>query len=199
MTTDQYNAQLQAADFFNKTARKLLTVGGTLHAETLIASMARMSGSLMYRSFDIDQNIKPGTAVLSEQANIYGPSLMNLMLGTLQHLGDQVAVDSLNQEYISSRFSQLSFQESHDRLAAFFLKYCEVASLSFRDAAFAAAMGTAILVHDCREVLSVDKGGAIAVYGFVEGTKTAPFPVPGGESTASPAPSEPRKPWYRLW
>ena len=100
---------------------------------------------------------------------------MNLMLVTLQQLEKKkIGEENLVKDYATSKFSQLSFQESLDRLAPFFLKYCEVAPLSLPDAAFGAAMATGILVHDCREALAVEKGAAVAVYGFVEGTKTAP-------------------------
>jgi hypothetical protein len=54
--------------------------------------------------------------------------------------------------------------------------------MTFQDAAVGAAIATGILVHDCREVLSADKGSAIAVYGFVEGTKTAPFLLVSGKN-----------------
>jgi hypothetical protein len=79
MSNEQHKALIAAADFFTQSARKLLTVDGRLHAETLIASVARMAGSLMYRSFNFDQTIEPGTGVLSDQANIHGPKLMNDM------------------------------------------------------------------------------------------------------------------------
>jgi hypothetical protein len=72
---------------------------------------------------------------------------------------------------------QLTFKESCDRLAPFFLKYCELAPMTFEDGAMAAAIATGILVHDCSTVLSPNKGSAIAIFGFVEGTKTAPFPL----------------------
>jgi hypothetical protein len=201
MSNEQQKALLAAADFFNQSARKLLTIEGRLHAETLIASVARMAGSMMYRSFNFDKTIEPGTAVLSDQANIHGPKLMNVMFATLQQLGDKVGQDNLNSEYASAKFSQLTFRESHDRLAPFFLKYCEVTPMALQDAAIGAAIATGILVHDCREVLSADKGSAIAVYGFVEGTKTAPFPLASGEpsSPSSAAPSEKKKPWYKVW
>lgn len=201
MSNEQHKALIAAADFFNQSARKLLTIDGRLHAETLIASVARMAGSLMYRSFNFDKAIEPGTAVFSDQANIHGPKLMNVMFSTLQQLGDKVGQDNLNSEYASAKFLQLTFKESHDRLASSFLKYCEVTPMAFQDAALGAAIATGILVHDCREVLSVDKGSAIAVYGFVEGTKTAPFPLASVEnpSPSFTASSEKKKPWYKVW
>ena len=200
MGNEDFKKLTSAAEFFNETARKLLATERGLHAETLISSVARMSGSLMYRSFGFDQKIEPGTTVLSDQANIHGPKLMNLMLVTLQRLGQKIAEENINGEYASAKFSQLSFKESHDRLAPFFLKYCEVAPISHYDAAFGAAIATGILINDCREVLGVDKGAGIAVYGFIEGTKTAPFPINGGSaSSPQPEPSPSKKSWYKVW
>lgn len=201
MNDEQHKALIAAADFFNQSSRKLLAVDGRLHAETLIASIARMAGSLMYRSFDFDKAIEPGTTVLSDQANIYGPKLMNIMFATLQQLGSKVDEESLNREYVSTELSQLTFRESHDRLAPFFLKYCEVTPMALQDAALGAAIATGILIHDCREVLSADKGSAIAVYGFVEGTKTAPFPLTFADNSTPPSTASvvTKKPWYKRW
>lgn len=197
MTEEQHKALVAAAEFFNEVSRKLLVTERGLHAETLIASVARMSGSLMYRSFGFDEKIVPGTLVLSDQANIFGPKLMNLMFVTLQQLGQKIEEQDADQEYLSQRFSQLTFQESHERLAAFFIQYCKVVSISFQDAAFGAAVATAILIHDCCAVLDVKKGAAIATYGFIEGTKTAPYPLSAVAPQAQAA--EPKKPWYKKW
>lgn len=200
MENENFKKLTSAAEFFNETARKLLATEQGLHAETLISSVARMSGSLMYRSFGFDQKIEPGTSVFSDQANIHGPKLMNLMLVTLQQLGQKIGEENINGEYASAKFSQLSFKESHDRLAPFFLKYCEVAPISHYDAAFGVAIATGIIIHDCREILDVEKGAGIAVYGFIEGTKTAPFPLAGGSAPSpQPEPSQSKKPWYKVW
>lgn len=200
MDNAKHKALLEAADFFNETARKLLATERGLHAETLIASVARMSGSLMFRSFGHPAAIEPGTAVFSDQANIDGPKLMNLMFVTLQQLGQKIGEGNVNADYASAKYVPISFKESHQCLAPFFLKYCEAARMSHYDAAFAAAIATGLLIHDCREVLAVEKGAGLAIYGFVEGTKTAPYPV-GGAATASnkAAESPQKKPWYKVW
>jgi hypothetical protein len=174
------NDIVAAADFFAKAAKTLLTTDGRLHAETLVLSVARMSGSLMYRSFGHDKSIAPGTTVLSDKANLQGPKLMQLMLATLQQLGDAVTEQTLNPAFASASHSPMSFRESCDRLAPFFLKYCETAPLGFQPAAAGAAVATGMLVHECAAVLPVNHGAALGVYGFIEGTKTAPFPVPRG-------------------
>ncbi|MBT0568714.1 hypothetical protein KIK84_00110 [Curvibacter sp. CHRR-16] len=197
MSDEQHKKLIAAAEFFNESARKLLATERGLHAETLISSVARMAGSLMYRSFGFDEKIAPGTSVLSDQANTHGPKLMNLMFVTLQQLGQQVGEGNINRDYYSRKFSQLTFQQAHEQLAAFFLQYCKAAQISFHDAALGAAIATGILINDCREVLDVEKGAAIAIYGFIEGTKTAPYPI---GQTASQSPStRAKKPWYKLW
>jgi hypothetical protein len=65
--------------------------------------------------------------------------------------------------------------------------------MSYFDAAMATAIATAMCIHDCREVLDIRKGAGIAVHGFVEGTKTAPYPV-GKESAASSSEATPQAP-----
>ena len=186
MSNNQHKALLSASEFFKDSAQKLLTQDGKLHIETLISSVARMSGSLMFRGFGLDQAAEPGTTVLSEQANIYGPQLMNVLFTTLKQLGHVVSEKDLDQAYFSSTHSQLSFEEAHHRLAPFFLKYCEVSPMPFTDATVAAAIATGRLVRDCGAVLDVEKGAAIAVYGFVEGTKTAPFPIERRKTSTGP-------------
>lgn len=186
---------IAAANHFSACARGLLNVDRSIHAETLIASLARMSGTLMYRTFGFDPSIKPGTVVLSDQANTDGPKLMAVVFNTLDHLGDRVGQGDLDSEYLSDNHSQLSVLESIDRLGPSFFHYCEQNSLSLYDAAMAAAVATALCIHDCRQVLAPNKGAAIAVFGLISGTKTAPPPLdPPGVP-----PEKPKKPWYRFW
>lgn len=190
-----------AAEFFTVTAKKLMVVDGRVHAETLISSVARMAGSLMYRSFGFDKAIEPGTSVLSDKANIQGPKLMNLMFINLQQRGHQITEHDLNPDYLSAKFSTLDFRASIECLAPFFLKYCETAPLGFQPAAYGAAIAAAELVHECADVLPIRDGGAIAVFGFVEGTKTAPFALaaPAHRAPMSAAPVASKKPWYKPW
>ncbi|MFM7393358.1 MAG: hypothetical protein ACKO22_03095 [Cyanobium sp.] len=169
---------IAAAGLYRETAWKLLSDQGRLHVETLIASTARMAGSLLYRSFGFDPALTPGTAVLSDQANQQGPQLMEARLATLRQMGHDVGESSLDRACLSTEASQLDFLAAHERLAPFFLKIAELKALDLPRAAEAAAIATGLLVHDGREVLPVERGAAIAVAGFVEGSKTAPPPVP---------------------
>ena len=170
---------IDAAGLYRETAWRLLSDRGRLHVETLIASTARMAGSLLYLSFDFDPSLPPGTVVVSDQADTEGPRLMAALLATLQRLGHGVTESSLEPAFCSTAFSQLDLLASCERLGPFFLKIAELKGLDLPRAAEAAAIATAMLWHDGREILAVERGAAIAVAGFVEGCKTAPPPMAG--------------------
>src|SRR5262245_14237471 len=62
-----------------------------VHPATAIASIARLSGSLLLRTFPFNlEKVEPGTAILSEEANTKGPVLMNIFLAMLQNYGIKV-------------------------------------------------------------------------------------------------------------
>jgi hypothetical protein len=51
-----------------------------------ISSVARLAGSFLFRSFDLKiADLKPGTVMLSEEANIKGPQLVNITHSVLQN------------------------------------------------------------------------------------------------------------------
>lgn len=195
------SSALNAAKIFAASAKKVLSTEDGVHIETLISSISRVAGSMMYRSFALDESIKPdikpGTHVLSEQANIYGPHMMNILLTTLQKLGTPLHEGDMHPDYATAKFSHLSFQQANERLGPFFMTYCEAASMSHLEAAMAAAMAAALTIYDYRDTLAVEKGASIAVFGFVEGTKTAPYPI---STLPAPALAEPaKKRWYQFW
>ena len=66
--------------------------GRAVHSETAIAVCARLSGSLLLRSFNFELEAwEPGAALLSEEANQKGPELINTMLGFLLVAGLQIS------------------------------------------------------------------------------------------------------------
>ncbi|MEN9866453.1 MAG: hypothetical protein RL748_2043 [Pseudomonadota bacterium] len=199
MLDNHLNTALAAAKIFSATTRKVL---GSDHAETLIASIARSAGSLMYKSFNFDHDIAAGTRVMSEQANQYGPQMMDLMLTTLQKLGHNVREADINPDFASGESSHISLQQAQEQLLPFFLTYCEASKMSHFEAALAAAMATGITIFECRETLAPEQGASIAVFGFVEGSKTAPWPEPANSAKsteAQPGKSSAPKKWYQLW
>ncbi|GAB3188466.1 hypothetical protein GCM10027292_17260 [Hydrogenophaga aquatica] len=124
---------------------------------------------------------------------------MNVMLEALRYLGCQIEENNLNSDFLSSRSPQLNFKESTNRLSAFFLKYCEVTRLALQDAADAAAMAAAAIIHECLEVLAIENGEAIAVYRLIEGTKTAPYPIFSSDDVVQTVAQIKRKARCKVW
>lgn len=88
--TEQQNRA--AGDFVDLIATRLGS-GRAIHPETAIASSARISGSLLLRSFSFDlDSQEPGTILLSNEANEQGPDLVNLLGAFLAR--NRVALDS---------------------------------------------------------------------------------------------------------
>ena len=56
-----------------------------------ISSTARLAGSFLFRSFGFKINdAKPGTVMLSEEANMKGPQLVNITHAVLNNFGIQI-------------------------------------------------------------------------------------------------------------
>ena len=205
----KHKSILEAAEYFKEVAMKFTATERGIHAETVILATARMSGSLMFRSFNTNNSIAAGTTVLSEESNIYGPKLMNLLFVTLDQLGHQISQADLNSSDASSELSRLTFEEVQNLLNPFYLTYCETAkkesNLNLQDMATAALIATAMLIHDCQSILDVKKGSSIAVWGLVEGTKTMPYEWAKLEKShevvnkLNTEKSGVKKPWYKLW
>jgi hypothetical protein len=142
-----------------------------VHAETAIASTARMAGASLFRTFGLPSaGISPGTPVLSDIANEKGPELVEVLEAGLQGLGMNIGAPPANSEAAP----QLTFLETEARLAPPLQAIARQHDLDDEDLARACALATALLIYKTREVLAPEVGLGLAVYGFVEGTKTMP-------------------------
>lgn len=175
MTSADPNELLAAANFIVEAAQKLLADNGRLQAETLIVSVARLSGSLVFRTFNLEP-LPAGTPVLCDDANTWGPKLIEVLKATLQQRGfcPSDATIRAAAAKISTSASPLGFQDSLDRLVPFVVRWSELSGLDLRQAGVAAAIASGLLVQACAEVLPVEAGVALAVAGLCEGLKTAP-------------------------
>lgn len=175
---DRQNRQkiVEAAQLLSGTLRKLLVTEKGVHAQTLVVAAARMAGTMLYRAFCAgDQGLRPGSIVMSDGANKYGPVLMNTMFATLRQLGhgdiDEKALHGAGQTTASSH---VTLADTQTMFEPWYRKTQEVCGLSPQEMAGAAAITAGILIHECREVLDVNAGCAIAVHGMVESAKTVP-------------------------
>ena len=176
--SDLTQTQIDAAERFANSAVELLGDERGVHAETVIAATARMAGTFLFRSFRFEiEGAKPGQAVLSEQANEHGPRLVNILSGVLQQMGIRLDQSRLDQPEDPENGPRQAFLETQKLLEPTFDSIREDSGLSQSEAADSAAIATAIIIQQCAEVLDPSIAFGIAVYGFIEGSKTCPAPV----------------------
>lgn len=168
-------AQLQAASEFGTAAMKAFDQDGTFPAEIVIGSTARMAGSFLLRSFGLPlTGIQPGSVVLSEQANQQGPRLIQILGAVLENIGVKLDPSKLAASQPTARGQKAPFLETQDVLEERFAAIRQKYGLSDGEAADSVAVATAVLIKNCSSLLDPHLGFGLAVYGFIEGSKTAP-------------------------
>lgn len=167
---------IEAAQLLQGALHKVLAAADGLHAETLVAAAARMAGTMLFRSFPDEANaLDAGSVMISDAANRQGPQLMQVMFNTLRQL-DHTQLDehNLGGARATTGLARLSLAQTQQMLEPWYRKAKDVYGLSFAEMADAAAIATALVVHDCRTVLDIDTACSIAVHGLVESVKTVP-------------------------
>lgn len=167
-----------ASEIVDLIAAQLGDKNGAVHPATVITASARLAGSFLFRSFDFpNQNISPGTPVLSEIANEKGSALIGVLSSMLNHFG--VDIDSSSLKQAQKGESKLGFLETLKILQDKALVIMENNQLNFEQMAYACSMATAFLIKECKSELSLESGFNTAIYGFIEGTKTFPPELKG--------------------
>ena len=182
---------IQAGIDFYRVILNALTIEKGVHAETAISTAARMAGTFLLRSFEFPiDNLEPGSAVFSDEANDKGPLLINLLGSVLQQIGICIDVNEVNPGSTKNmpHLTVLEAQSlAEEPLTAIKEKY----KLTYEEAAQAAAVAAASFIEQCASILNPNVGFSIAAYGFVEGSKTVPR-----KRRAETARQEP---WNKLW
>lgn len=170
--------QLAAAEeFADATLDELETAAG-VHPETAVAAVAGMAGSFLLRSFGFElEPLAPGTVILSDEANLQGPRLIQILGGVLAHGGVELDREILSRGPDPDRRPHLDFLSSQAALEAAFAAIRARKELAPREAAEAAAAATAFLIQQFAEDLDPSIAFGLAVYGFIEGAKTVPGPA----------------------
>ena len=168
--------QIEAAHEFASTTLEILKTERGVHAETAIAGTARMAGTFLFRSFKFSlKNPKPGQAVLSDQANEQGPRLVEVLGGVLENAG--IKLDPRKLGYSSNNEPLLDFLETQKLLEPKYTIIRRRLSISLQESADSAAAATALLIEQSAQTLDPNIAFSIAMYGFIEGSKTFPEPV----------------------
>lgn len=170
--------QIAAAEQFADATLDELETAERIDPEIAVAAAAGMAGSFLLRSFGFELgHLAPGTAVLSDEANQQGPRLVQILGGVLAHGGVELDREILGRGLDSDRLSRLDFLAGQTALEAAFVAIAGLHKLPLREAAEAAAAATGFLIQQFAEDLDPSLAFGIAVYGFIEGAKTAPGPA----------------------
>ena len=177
--TPPTEAQLTAASEMVDLIVDALRSDRGVHAETAIGAAARMAGTCLFRSFGFElRNVKPGSPVLSDAANERGPLLLQTLGTALAAAKLQSSALTLPPDIADEHRPRLSLIETQTLLEPAVRRIAARHGLTPEQAAHACTLAAARLIRMCVEVLDPRIGFAVATQGFVEGTKTAPVPLP---------------------
>jgi hypothetical protein len=169
--------QLDAAQEFASAAIAALKSATGIHPGTVIAATARMAGTYLFRSFGLRlPQVEPGQAVLSEEANVSGPTLIEIAARLLSRIG--VALDGSKAARPVPLKDQptRTFLDTQRTLERAFWPVRTRYGFNDEEAAYAVAAATSLLIRHCAKALDSNSAFAVAATGFVEGTKTMPEP-----------------------
>lgn len=171
-----------AREYANATIRALATPGG-VHPPTAVSACARMAGTYLFRSFDLElAGVQPGQPVLSAAADQHSPMLLRVAASILSKLGITIA-DGPAGPLLGESKPLRDFLDTQRLLEPLFAPIRAKHELAIREAAQAAAIASALLIHHFVKHLEPNTGFGLAAYAFIEGSKTAPDPVELAPST----------------
>jgi hypothetical protein len=167
-----------------------------------ISSTARLAGNFLFRSFGFEINdAKPGTVMLSEEANIKGAQLVNITHAVLNNLGIQI--DNNKMSNGNQKRADSNFVEIIDKIQSPALEIMKKNDLSYEQMAQSSAIATAFIIQQSSNI-NPEEGFGIAIYHYIEGAKTNP-PDFDLKAKAEPKKQEENKiedqtkPWWKLW
>ncbi|MEO7361180.1 MAG: hypothetical protein ABI120_12685 [Gemmatimonadaceae bacterium] len=162
------------------------------HAETCVTAAARMGGTILFRSFGLPTtNMQVGSPVLSDLANQRGPVLVEVMRAGLSGRGIEIDERVAGTGPTEQHAPLFTIIETQEKLDAKIGELTANDGLYGEPAARSCALAAALLISLTKDVLDPNIAFGLAVYGFVEGTKTVPIP-----SLAPPPPKA--KPWFKF-
>ena len=167
-----------------------------------ISSTARLAGSFLFRSFGFKINdAKPGTVMLSEEANIKGPQLVNITHAVLQNFGIQI--DNNKMSNGNQKHAESNFVDVISKVQVSALDIMKKRELNYEQMAQSAAIATAFIIQQSNKI-TPEEGFGIAIYHYIEGSKTNPpdFNLVAKSETKQQEVKKSHgqtKPWWKIW
>ncbi|MBX7225104.1 MAG: hypothetical protein K1X55_03680 [Chitinophagales bacterium] len=179
-----------ANDILKLIASKLENENKEINTLDAISTCARLAGSLLFRSFDYKiSDAKPGSVILSEEANEKGPILVNITYAVLESLGANMDNEKMSDN--SDEDTTLSYIDAINLVQNGVHKIMNRHALSFEELAYSTAIATAVISD-----ISNEAGFSKAVYYYIEGSKTYP---PDFTDSQTANVKENKKPWWKIW
>ncbi len=159
-------------DIVELIALKLGNEKRELNIVDAISTCARLAGSLLFRSFDFQiKDAKPGSVMLSENANIKGPELVNITHAVLQNSG--ITIDNQKMNSSSGEETKIDFLDAINLVQNQALEIMNKYKLSYEQLAHSTAIATAFIIQQSPNI-PAETGFGKAIYHYIEGTKTYP-------------------------
>lgn len=155
---------------------KAMTVDGSVNLPSIVTGCARMSGSYLLRSFNLDLSaVPPGQAIVSAEAGEKTSMLLRFCASILKtsgtSIGDSPPVSMKEQ---LSKLKQ-DFLATQRTLEPIFAPLMRQYALDDEQMAKAAALATGALIYQFAKHMDPNVGFGYAAYGFTEGARTAPL------------------------
>jgi hypothetical protein len=174
----EINETMEAGkEIFVFVAEKLQNEQGA-HVGTLVGTFARLSGTSLLRSFEIvPDDIEPGDAILSQEANEEGPKLHGFILGLLNAFGTELDQEKIVINTPKTLKPTVSVNETQAQFEQGFVEIVEQKGFDRQDAAYAAAAACAVAINETKTLVDPHITFGIAAYSVIEGLKTVPLPL----------------------
>jgi len=198
-------------DIVELIALKLGNEKRELNIVDAISTCARLAGSLLFRSFDFQiKDAKPGSVMLSENANRKGPELVNITYTVLQNFG--ITIDNKKMNSSSGEETKINFLDAIDLVQFEAIEIMNKYKLSYEQLAHSAAIATAFIIQQSPNIPAETVFGK-AIYHYIEGSKTYPpnFIKPTTinarikqtevdyKTNEIESKENSRKPWWKIW
>jgi len=159
-------------DIVELIALKLGNETRELNIVDAISTCARLAGSLLFRSFDFQiEDAKPGSVMLSEDANTKGPELVNITYAVLQNFG--ITIDNNKMNGNSGEDTKINFLDAINLVQNEALEIMNKYRLTYEQLAHSTAIATAFIIQQSPN-MPAETGFGKAIYHYIEGSKTYP-------------------------